>query len=303
MEKITYIDRASGKIETEKVFGGAFLHFLYGKSFFSRTLGRILTYLVSRNHIFSKLFGWWQKLPLTRRNIVPFIKDYAVDVSEFADDVDTFKSFNDFFIRKLKSESRPISSDSNVAVIPADGRYLFFENIDKVDGFLVKGKKFNLATFLQNAEHANEYRFATMVIARLCPSDYHRFHFPCDGIPGDAKLINGFLYSVNPIALKENINIFSENKRTITEIESDQFGKVLYIDVGATSVGSIIQTYKPNQFCAKGAEKGYFSFGGSSLVLLFQPGKIKLSDDLQALGKQGCEIKCLMGQPMGVFND
>jgi phosphatidylserine decarboxylase len=295
MKSITYIDRNSGKLESEKVYGGAVLGYLYGNSH----LGRAIKNVTARNPIFSRIFGWWQRKSWTRRKIVPFITKYQIDPSEFAEDVSSFRCFDDFFIRKLKADARPIDSDPKVAVIPADGRYLFFNDIAAADGFLLKGKKFDLDSLLQNKNLAEEYQHGSLVIARLCPSDYHRFHFPVDGIPSASRLINGWLYSVNPIALKQNIDIFTENKRAITEIESETFGKVLFIEVGATNVGSIIQTYEPSQYCKKGAEKGYFSFGASSLLILFPKGKITFSKDLIDLGKQGYEIRCLMGQRMG----
>ena len=186
-----------------------------------------------------------------------------------------------------------------MAIIPADGRYLFYANIAACTGFLIKGQKFKLKEFLCCEELAHEYKEACMVIARLCPSDYHRFHFPCDCLPASPVAINGLLYSVNPMAIKQNIKIFSENKRSLTILATKAFGKVLYIEVGATNVGTIEQIYTAHQPYAKGAEKGFFSFGGSSLVLLFPKGCIQFDQDLLAASQMGLEIKCLMGQSMG----
>ena len=138
-----------------------------------------------------------------------------------------------------------------------------------------------------------------MAIARLCPSDYHRFHFPCDGIPAKPRLINGLLYSVNPIALKKNVSILSENKRMITEIETDHFGTVLYIEIGATSVGSIRQTYTPDLKVKKGDEKGYFEFGGSCIALLFEKGRVTFDADLTANTQKGIETKANFGETLG----
>ncbi len=299
MESITFIDRVTGKKEVEKVYGEAALRFFYGENLTSRLFGYPINYLWARNPIFSSLYGWWQNLSFTKRNVPNFIKRYGVDESEFAESVASFKSFNDFFVRKLKASARPIAAGEDVAVIPADGRYLFFPNIQVSEGFIVKGKKFNLSTFLEDEALAEKYKQGTMVVARLCPSDYHRFHFPCDSIPNAAKLINGWLYSVNPIALKRDIDIFVQNKRAITQMDKTPFGKVLYIEVGATNVGSITQTYEADQFQPKGMEKGFFSFGASTIVLLFPPDSITLDPDLIAASQQGCEIKCLMGQRMG----
>ena len=178
---------------------------------------------------------------------------------------------------------------------------LVYQNIDKVDGFVVKGKKFSIAKLLQNNLLAASYEGGSMMIARLCPTDYHRYHFPCDGVPGEPKLINGPLWSVNPIALHKNIEIFTENKRVITEIETEKFDKILYIEVGATCVGSIHNTFKPHRPVKKGDEKGYFSFGGSAIILLFKHNCIRLDHDLVRNSEEHLETLCQMGQSLGKF--
>lgn len=299
MPSIIYIDRQTQERKEEQVYGSTFLELLYGSSFWSRFVGRLFLPLFAKWPFFSSIFGYFQRKNSSKKKIVPFIKKYGVDTSSFLEPVEHFSSFNDFFIRKLKPESRPIFPGDEAAIIPADGRYLFYPEIDRADGFVVKGKKFCLKTLLEDKELASHYAKGSMVIARLCPTDYHRFHFPCDCIPSNTKLINGWLYSVNPIAVKRNIEIFTQNKRTLCMLESSSFGKVLFLEIGATAVGSIYQTYQSGQFYLKGAEKGYFGFGASSLILIFEPGKIIFDPDLLAASKDHLEILCLMGQSMG----
>jgi phosphatidylserine decarboxylase len=297
MEAITYIDRITGNIEVEKVYSQAALNFLYGPSFLSKLIGTPLMYLLSGVPLFSSFVGYYHQLPSSKKKIAPFIKNFNVDASEFRDPIESFQSFNDFFIRKLKPESRPLAANINVAIIPADGRYLFIPHIQQSEGFVVKGQKFDLESLLNNKQLADEYAEGTMVIARLCPSDYHRFHFPCDCIPEATQFINGWLFSVNPIAVRKNIHIFTQNKRSFCKLKTQAFGDVLFIEIGATTVGSIHSTYTPFQSYLKGDEKGYFSFGASSLILLFPPGSIQLDPELLAHPYK--EIKCLMGQSMG----
>lgn len=299
MESIRFINRETGQVEIEQVYGGAVLSFLYGNAFLSKFLGRPLRFLISQIPFFSYLYGWWQAQTWTKRKIVPFIQKYHVNSNEFELPVDQFTSFNDFFIRKLKPEARPVDQESHQAIIPADARYLCYQNIEGIDGFIVKGQKFSLNELLQNDDLAKKYCQGTMVIARLCPTDYHRYHFPCDCFPSKTHMIKGALYSVNPLALRKNVKIFTENKRTLTVLESDRFGKILFLEIGATFVGSIHQTYTPFLPCKKGEEKGYFAFGGSSLILLFEPGRLILEQDLIEAGKQHIETKCLMGQSLG----
>lgn len=295
MDDIYYIDRKSGKKCLEDIYGAKALRWIYGESL----LGRFFQSLVTKSSLFSRLYGFCQKLPWSKRKIRPFVERYKIDPQEFLKPISEFKSFNDFFIRELKLSARPIAGSAHQAAIPADGRYLFYPDISAAEGFLVKGQKFELTQFLQNPQLAERYAQGTMVMARLCPTDYHRFHFPCSGVPGISRLINGYLFSVNPIALRQNIHIFSENKRMICELESVDFGKVLLVEVGATNVGTIQQTYKPFQFCQKGDEKGYFSFGGSSLILLFEPQTIILDPDLIKASQEQIEILCHMGQSLG----
>ncbi len=299
LEPIHYIDRISGKRCLELVYGARALQLLYGNGWLSKLIGTPLAYLLARIPFVSAFYGYLQNRPASRKKIAPFLKTFKVDISEFAQDPASYTSFNDFFTRKLKPSARPIVQDPKVAIIPADGRYLFYPRIDQADGFAVKGEKFNLATLLEDQALAAQYAEGSMVIARLCPTDYHRYHFPCDCLSSDTQLINGWLFSVNPAAIKKDIHIFTQNKRTLCTLESERFGKVLFLEVGATFVGAIHQTYTPGVATTKGAEKGYFSFGASSLIVIFPPGKIEFDRDLVAASAQRLEIKCLMGQSMG----
>jgi len=297
-EEVFYIDRQNGTLKREEVYGGTALSLLYGKSWWSRLIGSWLKVLI-KLPLFSKAYGWLQSRSFTRYKIAPFIQRFAVDPTEFLEPPSSFHSFNDFFIRKLKKEARPIDERRHVAIIPADGRYLFYEKIDEAQGFFVKGQKFCLKELLQNEAFANEYKSGSLVIGRLAPPDYHRFHFPCDVFVEKSHLVNGPLSSVNPMALKRNIAILTENKRVITRLKSREFGDFLYVEVGATFVGSIIETCQPHSFQPKGGEKGYFAFGGSALLLLFQKGSIAFEEDLLVNSRGLIETKCLMGQAMG----
>lgn len=300
MDPVTYIDRLTGKCEQEKIYKESALRFIYGEDWVSSFFGTALLHTLVKNPLFSRLYGYWQNSSFSRKKIKPFIKTFNVDPSEFLESVDAFTSFNDFFIRKLKPAARPIDTRKKTAIIPADGRYQFIPHIERAEGFYVKGEKFNLASLLEDQKLASQYAQGSMVIARLCPTDYHRFHFPCDCVPQETRWINGWLYSVNPIALKRDISIFTKNKRTLSHLDTVDFGKVLFMEVGATSVGSITQTYLPGRFYAKGAEKGYFGFGASALIIFFEPGRIQFDADLLRLSQKGfTEIRCLMGQSMG----
>ena len=295
MEPLKVFDRYTKSIVEEPVYGETALSILYGDSFFSKTIGAFLLFFVARFSFISALYGKLQKLPFSKRKIVPFITKFHIHAKEFENSIDEFSSFNDFFIRKLHVNARPLADTP--AILPADARYTIVPKISEAK-FLVKGRAFNLEEFLCDKALAELFSNGSMVVARLCPLDYHRFHFPCDGIAKTPKEINGYLYSVNPIALHHNWKILSENRRILTLIETKSFGTIAFIEVGATCVGEIYQTYKPENPVQKGDEKGYFSFGGSTIVLLFQQNTITFSEDLLN-GPEGIEIVGKMGQRLG----
>ncbi len=288
--KIFYIDRKDGEKKEEKIYCAKTLDFLY-----TTPLGRLCNFFLCRIPFFSHFLGAWHRRPRSKKMILPFISDYHVDSAEFANSIEEFPSFDAFFTRKLKRDARPLAPG---VIMPADGRYLVYQNITTCDGFAIKGEKFTLGKLLNNPSLAKNYENGSMVLVRLCPSDYHRFHFPIPCVPSQPLLINGPLYSVNPIALYMNIEILAENKRMITQLSTEKYGTVLFIEVGATSVGSIHQTFVPNCPVDKGEEKGFFSFGGSSIILLFEKDTIRFADDLLRNSSQQIETLSLFGHPL-----
>lgn len=292
---IRIINRQTGQIETEEVFGEAAIRFLYGEGLLAKTLGRLALHAVAKWPPVSAFYGYYQSLPSSKAHVQAFINRFGLDTGEFLEPVSSYTSFNDFFIRKLKPEARPLAQG---AIIPADGRYRFYQTITCQERFEVKNQPLCLKTVFQNDAEAARYDGGSLVIARLCPTDCHRFYFPFDCTPGPASLINGKLYSVNPIATKDNPWIWGTNRRMLTMLDSEEFGKVAFFEVGATNVGSIVQTFTPNSPCKKGDEKGYFEFGGSALLIFFEKGKITFDPKLIDATSQGLETRCLIGQPL-----
>jgi phosphatidylserine decarboxylase len=254
---------------------------------------------VAKRAFFSRFYGWRMKRRSTRRRIAPFIEEYCLDPSEFADEVASFGSFNDFFIRKLKPAARPVDPDPRAVVFPADGRHLGFAEAGAIPGIYAKGQRFDLSALLGAEELAERYRAGAMVVSRLCPVDYHRFHFPVSGIPAPPRQVNGALYSVNPIALRRKIGILWENKRILTRLRTESMGEVLLLEIGATNVGSIVQTHAAGEPAVKGGEKGYFEFGGSMTITLFEAGRVRLAGDLLEQTVAGRELYARMGDRMG----
>ncbi len=301
-EPIRYFHRAKKTVETEQVYGEAWLRWTYGSS-----LGRLSLHALVKRALLSRYYGWRMSLRASANRVLPFVVDYGLDVDEFAKKPYSFRTFNEFFYRALKPGARPIAGHSTssgqdgdrVAVLPADGRHLAFQNVEAAAGFYAKGQKFDLKAFLGDEALAAKFAGGALLISRLCPGDYHRFHFPVAGTPGDARLINGYLYSVSPIALQRNLAYLWENKRMVTLVESPVFGTVAVCEIGATMVGSIVQTHVPGRAVAKGEEKGLFKFGGSCVVTIFQPGRIRLDADLVEQTAAGLEVYARMGERLG----
>lgn len=292
VKDIKFYNRYTGAMETEQVYGEGFLQWAYGNP-----LGKIALHSFVKRPFFSKWYGRRMDQPASQCKVLPFIDDYQMDAAEFADAPESYSTFNEFFYRKLRETARPVANSP--IVFPADGRHLGFPNIDEIDGFFVKGQKFDLDALLDNEALCEQFRGGSLVLSRLCPVDYHRFHFPVSGTPNNTKLINGPLFSVSPIALGRNLSYLWQNKRTITRIETETLGSVLMMEIGATCVGSILQTYSPNKPIERGNEKGYFAFGGSSTITVFEPGKVELADDLLANSAKQIETYARMGDVMG----
>ena len=295
-ESIRYFHRAKQTIETENVYGEKWLRWTYGGA-----AGNFALELLVKRPFLSRYYGWRMSRKFSAKDVIPFITKYDLDVDEFAKSAFSFTSFNDFFYRALKAGARPIAAPENdrIAVLPADGRHLAFANVDAATGFYAKGQRFDLASFLGDEALAREFAGGGMLISRLCPVDYHRFHFPVAGTPGESRLINGWLYSVSPIALRRQLRYLWENKRMITLVDSPAFGRVAVCEIGATMVGSIAQTYVNGRAVKKGAEKGMFKFGGSCVVTLFAPGRIRFDADLLQHSANNLEVYALMGQRLG----
>ncbi len=291
-QPVVYFERYSHRLDTEKIAGEFWLRWLYGNPTGEMTLEA----LVKRKFI-SDWYGKQMDKPSSADKIKPFVEEFGINMNEVADT--NFKTFNEFFTRRLKPSARPVDTSITAIVSPADGKLLAYQDISNSD-FIIKGIRFNIYDFLQDSSLAKQFKDASMYIIRLCPTDYHRFHFPLSAEVLYDKKIDGSYYSVSPIALREKIKLMTENKREYTVMKNRYAGEFIMAEVGATMVGTIIQTYKDKIVC-KGSEKGLFKFGGSTVVLLFKKGTVTIDKDLLDNTKSGYETKVLMGERIGTL--
>ena len=290
--QIKFIDRKSGNTITETPPGEVFLKLLYNNPF-----GKMAFLPIAKRKFLSAWYGKKMNKPKSVKKIDGFVKQLNIDINEAEKSVSEFTSFNDFFYRKLKPNARPIE---NGFVSPGDGKMLAFENISDIHNFFVKGRKFTLKEFLGNEKLAEKHKDSSLIILRLAPNDYHRYHFPYGGVPSEMTKIKGDYFSVSPYALASNFTkVFCENKREYCILSSKDKGEIIVAPVGATMVGSIIETYTPNKPINTGDEMGYFAFGGSTIVLLVNKEKITIDQDIINNTKNRIETIVKMGEKIG----
>lgn len=243
--------------------------------------------------------------PVSKEQIEKFIEFHGLDMSEVLLPLEEFKNFNEFFYRALKPDARPCSAPDNPRIIvsPADCRSVVFNTIDQATSIWVKGREFSLKRLLGDAypEDAARYEGGALGIFRLAPQDYHRFHIPVDGIMGKPKTIEGEYYTVNPMAIRSALDVYGENVRVLVPIDSKEHGRVMVICVGAMMVGSTVITRQEGEEVHRAEELGYFKFGGSTLVVLFEPGKMQFDDDLA--DNSSSALETLVRTPWTIIDD
>jgi len=290
---IQLFNRTTQKIESELVYEQWFMDFFYGTR-----IGMWLADKVLKRPFLSALVGARKHTPKSKESIQSFIQEYGIDINEVADPIESFETFNAFFIRTLKEGARPIPQGAEALISPADGRLIHFPiNQDTV--IPVKGSAFTIQGLLADASLASRFRDGDCIIVRLAPADYHRFIYLDAGKQSGHRHIHGSLHSVSPYAIWQGLKVFTENRRELCLLETENFGAVAQVDVGAMLVGKMVQSQEHGGTFTRGDEKGYFEFGGSTIVLLFESGKIQLDPDIREYSSQGIETLVKCGSQIG----
>ncbi|KAF2126620.1 hypothetical protein P153DRAFT_297766 [Dothidotthia symphoricarpi CBS 119687] len=241
--------------------------------------------------------------PASAAEIAGFVAFHQLDMTEVLLSTEQFKNFNEFFYRALKPDARPCSApeDPRVIVSPADCRSVVFNTLDAAQAIWVKGREFTVERLLGDAypQDAQRYHGGSLGIFRLAPQDYHRFHIPVDGILDEPKTIDGEYYTVNPMAIRSALDVYGENIRVVCPIDSVAHGRVMVICIGAMMVGSTVITRNKGDRVGRAEELGYFKFGGSTLLLLFEPGVMKYDDDLVDNSRSALETLVRVGMSIG----
>lgn len=286
---ITYWNRRTRRLEQEQVYGESALRWMY-ETRPGRALGEGI---LSRPWV-SALYGSLQSARWSARKIAPFVQQFGIPMEEY--ERSEFASFNDFFIRRFKPGARPFTQNPHELAAFAEARYFAMAQLDPAQRFPVKGIALTAAELVGDSALAKPFERGPAFIARLCPVDYHRFHFPDDGHVVATAHRAGPLHSVNPLALQFKPDILITNERQVSILDTDHFGKLAYVEVGATMVGKIVQTHPPAKPFARGDEKGYFLFGGSTVVVLGEAGKWTPDADLLEQSARGVETLVRLGE-------
>lgn len=266
------------------------LSFLYTNIF-----GRMLLKPLIQPQV-SKLAGRYLSSAHSKWLISKFIErnEINMDIYEECD----YSSFNDFFTRKIKPDCRPVPEDLDVLISPCDCLATVYP-IQENTTFSIKNTEYTLRSLLRSPRLAKRFRGGYAYVLRLTVEDYHRYLYSVSGKQSKNYHIDGTYHTVNPIA-NDYLPIYKENTREYTVIHSKEFGDVLQMEVGALLV-SKISNHKQSTVVTRGEEKGFFEYGGSTIVVLTQKGRVTPRSDLLTNSKNGYETKVLQAHPLGIL--
>lgn len=205
----------------------------------------------------------------------------------------SFRNFNEFFIRKFRPDARKFIEEGIPA--PTEARYLGYQDASITPSMPVKGLLLAPKDILGENKFTAKFINGPVLIARLCPVDYHRFHYPVDGNTLSQYRLGNKLHSVNPIALKICPWVFTINERVVSILDTKRFGLLAYVEVGALCVGKIVQSHPIDKPFRRGEEKGYFLFGASTVIVFGEKGRWDISDDILKNTQNGLETFVRLG--------
>ena len=279
-------DRRTTEYEEIAQYGQGALNFLYG-NFFGRVLLRLAV-----SPCISRLYGRINSGKRSVKRIPGFISSYNINMEEYEDR--EYKSFNDFFARKLRPGARTIDSDPKRLISPADSKLLVY-NIEDDLRIEVKGRTYSLPELLFGNEELPKYAGGLCLVYRLCVDDFHRYCFPDNGKIVSQKTIKGKFHTVSPVS--KDHKIYKENHRVVSFLSTENFGEVINIEVGALLIGKIVN-HDITEF-SKGEEKGYFEPGGSTIIQIFEKDAVKIDEDILTQSRDHIETKVRFGEGVG----
>jgi phosphatidylserine decarboxylase len=281
-------DRKRGVVYDEPQYGERRLHLLY-----ETTFGRLLLGAIFARPWYSGLNAMLDKRPSSARKIQPLVERFGIDMSEYPGQ--SYESYESFVTRTIDPARRPIASDPDALIAVADSRLLAY-SVSSDGRIPVKQSSYTITELLRDPGLAAAYNEGTCLLFRLGTEDYHRYCFADDGEVIRTRVISGVLHSVQPISSKR-YKAFSENHREYAIIETANFGTMVTVEVGALLVGKINNHDVTS--CLRGQEKGYFSLGGSAILILLKPGTVSIDSDIMEHSRKQIETKVRLGEKVG----
>lgn len=285
--KLLYADR-NGNVTETATGQDKLLKCLYNSS-----AGRmLLKFLTSR--AVSEAGGLLMDSRLSALFIGPFVKKNKIDLSIY--EGQPYRSYNAFFTRQIKDGRRPIDGDSQSLISPCDAKLSVYP-IDTERRFCIKDTEYTVESLLRDKKLAKRYEGGYACIFRLTVDDYHRYCYVDSGVKSENRRIPGVYHTVNPAA-NDALPIYKENTREYCLIKSERFGTLVQMEVGALLVGRIVNLHGAARV-SRGQEKGRFEFGGSTVVVLIQKGRVEMDEDLLLNTEHNCETIVKMGERIG----
>lgn len=282
-----YIDR-EGNITIEESGQDKLLDWMY-----HHPVGRVLLKVLIKPEI-SKAAGWLLNQRCSKILIQPFIRKNHIDMSLYEER--DYSSYNDFFTRQIRKEYRPIEQEENALISPSDGKLSVYP-VEEDSRFRIKNTDYTLETLLRSKKLAKKYQGGYVCVFRLTVDDYHRFCYVDNGRKSGNYHIPGVFHTVNPAA-NDVCPIYKENTREFSLLKSEHFKTVLMMEVGALMVGRIVN-HQEAGYVKKGAEKGTFEFGGSTVILVLQKNAVELEENILQNTRNGYETIVKMGEKIG----
>ena len=282
---ITYYDREQKQLVEEIQYEEKMLEFLY-----HTPLGRLCLKAFVARPWFSALKSRYQKSPRSKKDILPFVKKHGLPLSP--GDCRCYESFNQFFTRP-HPPLPPTAEDRLTA--PADAKVSCYPISDGLR-LTIKHTEYSLEELLEDSHLAEQFRGGNCLVYRLSADQNHHYFYVDDGRVLENKKIKGMLHTVRPIS--ETYRVFARNSREVTVLDARHLGCMVQIEVGALLVGKIIN--RPLEHFSKNEEKGFFEFGGSTIVQLLQQ-PIRLDADIAGMNAKGCETKVFAGEGIGTI--
>jgi len=259
---------------------------------------RSLNQWLESEPLYDWLLAAYQNTRRSARQIEPFIRKHKIEMSEFKPVI--YRSFAEFFDREFRPGARTFVAASNEMAAFAEARYFGWNRLEADQQFPVKGHSLSAEQILGNQNRAAAFVGGPVLLARLSPMDYHHVHYPDDGLTLDNARLGRSLWTVNWHALQNQPDILFRNERQIDILETKNFGRLAFVEVGAMSVGRIVQVHPRETAFGRGEEKSVFKFGGSAVVLFGEPGKWRPADDILEHTAQNVETLIRLGDTIGL---